>query len=94
MLDVLCLDVLSDMGDPELPLKVKERGEWGEPLASKVRNQGGIMPWGEGRGWVDTACGAGRHGAATNMQPDVAEAALLHVPFWMFWVTWAILNCR
>lgn len=54
VLDVPFLDVLGDMSDPELPLTIKERGEWGDPLASKVgmpmqpswlsqplRNQGG-----------------------------------------------------
>lgn len=36
VLDVPFLDVLGDMSDPELPLTIKERGEWGDPLASKV----------------------------------------------------------
>jgi oligopeptidase B len=37
VLDVPFLDVLGDMSDPELPLTLKERGEWGDPLASQVR---------------------------------------------------------
>lgn len=36
VLDVPFLDVLGDMSDPQLPLTIKERGEWGDPLASKV----------------------------------------------------------
>jgi oligopeptidase B len=36
VLDVPFLDVLGDMSDPELPLTIKERGEWGDPIASKV----------------------------------------------------------
>jgi hypothetical protein len=37
VLDVPFLDVLGDMSDPSLPLTVKERREWGDPLASSVR---------------------------------------------------------
>jgi oligopeptidase B len=40
VLDVPFLDVLGDMCDPDLPLTVKERGEWGDPLASQVSGQG------------------------------------------------------
>ena len=36
VLDVPFLDVLGDMSDPGLLLTIKERAEWGDPLASKV----------------------------------------------------------
>lgn len=38
VLDVPFLDVLNTMRDPELPLTIKERREWGDPLNTKVRS--------------------------------------------------------
>lgn len=58
VLDVPFLDVLGDMSDPELPLTVKERGEWGDPLASKVCGLGGRGVCGlglRGQTWLSAA---------------------------------------
>ena len=38
VLDVPFLDVLNTMRDPRLPLTIKERGEWGDPLNDEVRS--------------------------------------------------------
>lgn len=40
VLDVPFLDVLGAMCDPSLPLTVKERPEWGDPLASQAGRVG------------------------------------------------------
>jgi hypothetical protein len=45
VLDVPFLDVLGDMSDPGLPLTIKERGEWGDPLESKVRGFVCVNSW-------------------------------------------------
>lgn len=37
ILDVPFVDILNTMRDPELPLTIKERSEWGDPLDSKVK---------------------------------------------------------
>jgi oligopeptidase B len=37
VLDVPFLDVLHTMRDPQLPLTIKERREWGDPLNDEVR---------------------------------------------------------
>ena len=36
-MDVPFLDVLGAMCDPGLPLTIKERSQWGDPLGSQVR---------------------------------------------------------
>jgi oligopeptidase B len=38
VLDVPFLDVVNTMRDPQLPLTIKERSEWGDPLNDQVRS--------------------------------------------------------
>lgn len=57
VLDVPFLDVLGDMSDPSLPLTIKERGEWGDPLANKVGAGVAVCACAGGTSvWSDECC--------------------------------------